>query len=607
MKRELTLQKWFLLTSCCSIVFSIVLICTVSCLVLNRVTRKQASRTGDELVQQKKIEIETKIQGLERTIRDVIYNLELQRLLSEQDREKENSSYDKRIAVNHTISGALNSLSMLDNIAIFSQEGEMIGSMFEFDMIKRAEEYNWFPRVEDSSGETIWLEDDVSLVGDNYGTHIMIPGVKKIRSVYDYDQVRFGQRIGYVYFTLNLDSFLGGSQPDNGNQGRYVFVVSKNGQILGGNDRSRRGTYFSTDLLKEEKNHSYVEYDGGQYLLSYTETGTTSDWNIICLTEKKTILKDVYTTVFVCVALSLALLAVFGYVSVHNARYLSGPILRLEKEFEMAEQGNFAIPIHGKSNLVEIDSLFSRFHVMAYRLDKLITEVYEARIKEEKLIAAARQAQLQSLQMQINPHFLYNTLDSINWMALMEGNEEVSKMILALGHLFRNNMNMADIYTTAREEIENVRLYMYLEQVRFEGRLDYQVEAEEDVLELKVLKYMLQPLVENSIKYGIEPYHKKGTIRIRMKQKEGKLCVTVEDNGKGMEQDTLDALKDMWERTRKNQDMERSGASKQKGVGLYNIMQRLWLSWGEEAQFTIISGVGKGTRMEIEFPVKKVY
>ena len=292
-------------------------------------------------------------------------------------------------------------------------------------------------------------------------------------------------------------------------------------------------------------------------------------------------------------------MAVFCYISVRNAESLSRPIKRLQKEFEMVEEGNFDIEIKEKTGILEVDNLFSRFHVMAYRLDNLIHKVYEAQIKEQKLIVEARQAQLQSLQMQINPHFLYNTLDSINWMALMEGNEEVSRMILALGHLFRNSINTSGIYTTVREEIENIELYMFLEQVRFEGRLDFQVDVDGEVMGETLLKHTLQPLVENSIKHGIEPYHIKGEIRIAITGEGDKLCIVVSDNGKGMKDEVLSSLQQMWANIETAQETRSDGRG---GVGIRNIMKRLWLCYGEQASFVVSSRAEEGTRMELRFP-----
>lgn len=601
MKKKMTLRNRFILTAYLSIACSIILICVVSYILLSSNSRKYAMQASREVVQQKSRDVNTKIQGLEVTIRDIIYSPELQKILSIREPAAQDSLYPGMNSVNHTISRASNSLYMIDNIVIFSGDGEMIGSMFEFDVSKKAQEYGWFEQAEDSNGETVWLRDSVGMVSDNYGPHVAVSAVKKIRSVYDSDLTKIGQELGYVYFTLNMDSMLNFSRSEYTNQGRLVFVASEDSHILGSSDMARRGGMFDAELLEPDKNNTYVAFEGKEYLLTYERADPSTDWYTVCLTERGYILKDAYMAISICAGVSVVLLAVFWYLSVHNAESLSRPIKRLEEEFQMVEQGDFNVQFKEQTGLAEVDNLFSRFHVMAYRLDNLIHEVYEARIKEQKLIVETRQAQLASLQMQINPHFLYNTLDSINWMALMEGNEDVSKMILALGHLFRNNMNTTGIFTTAREEIESVKLYMYLEQVRFEGRLDYRMEVQHAAADAVILKHILQPLVENSIKYGIEPYHIKGIIRIILKKQDETLSIIISDNGKGMKQETLDSLRSLWKGI-DGASGTKAGTSETGGVGIRNIMKRLWLCYGQDASFVINSSETDGTKTEITFP-----
>lgn len=601
MKRKMTLRNRFILTSYLSIALPVILICIVSYVLLSSNSRKFAIQASADVVQQKSGEIRTKMRGLEVTIRDIIYSQELQKLLSSQEERETSDLYLRRISVNETISRASNSLYMIDNIAIFSGDGEMIGSMFEFDNTEKANSYDWYDDAANSKGETIWLKDTVEMTSDNYGPHMTISAVKKIRSVYATDMAKLGQELGYVYFTLNLDSMLNFNQSDYANQGRKVFVSAGNSQIIGGSDRNPWGDMFGETLIAEGNNNTDIIFDGKEYLFTYERTDPSVDWYTICLTERAFILKDAHTAIIVCAGVSIVLLIVFYYLSMRNAESLSSPIKHLEKEFEMVEKGDFDIEIKGQTGIQEIDNLFSRFHVMAYRLDNLIHEVYEARIKEQNLIVEARQAQLQSLQMQINPHFLYNTLDSINWMALMGGNEEVSEMILALGHLFRNNMNTTGLTIVAREEIENVKLYMFLEKVRFEGKLNYQIETEETVLDAVILKHILQPLVENSIKYGIESFSIKGNILISLKQCGDKISIIVSDNGKGMKQETLKDLQYLWE-TIESAEETRTGTYG--GVGIHNIMKRLWLCYGKDAEFVINSSETDGTTMEIRFPLK---
>lgn len=603
MRRKLSLRNRFIFTSYLSIVVSIVLISVVSYTLLSGNSRRFALQANQDIALQTKEKINMKLEELEATVRNIIYGTEMQRILTEQIKEP-NRSYMVRTSVNRAISAAANSLYMMDNIAIFSSGGDMIGSMFEFESSKKAQQYGWYERAAASRGETLWLDDSIEKTGDNNGGHVSISGVKKIRSIYSSGSADMGGDLGHIYISLNLDSILNFGQAEYASAGMSVLIVNKDLQIIGGSEVGRYGQQLQAGLLNLRQNNHYVRLEDKQYLFTYMPVDAADGWYIICLTRKDHIQKHANMAIAICFAVSMVLMAVFWFLSIRNAETLSKPIELLEKNFEMVERGDFNIKIHGQTNIQEINSLFTRFHVMVYRLDNLIHEVYEAKIKEQKLIMDARQAQLQSLQMQINPHFLYNTLDSINWMALIQGNEEVSRMIIALGHLFRNNMNTSGIHTTVKEELESVKLYMYLELVRFEGRLQYEIESEDDVKDAVILKHILQPLVENSIKYGIEPYHIKGNIQISVLKVNDKLAITVMDNGRGMTDEKQKDIRSLWNEIGNNMDKAFSEAGKLNGsgVGIKNIMKRLYLLYGEEALFTIESSENEGTRTCITYP-----
>ena len=173
-------------------------------------------------------------------------------------------------------------------------------------------------------------------------------------------------------------------------------------------------------------------------------------------------------------------------------------------------------------------------------------------------------------------------------------------MILALGHLLRSSISTFDIQTTVREEVENVKLYLFLEQVRFEDKLDFQVDAQEEVLDKPILKYTLQPLVENSIKHGMEPGPGKGKIIVSITGREGRLCIVVRDDGMGMGEEKLTSLRQMWEEI---DSLEESARESHESIGIRNIMKRLWFCYGRDSSFLISCWKGEGTSMEIRIPM----
>ena len=603
MKRAMTLKTRFILTSYCSIVISVFLICIVSYVLLGNLSRKFAIQANQEAVRQKNEDISGRVNGIEVTIRDIIYNSELQKLLNERNMEEGQESkdvYGMRMAVNSSIARASSSLYMIDNIAVFAKDGSMIGSLYEFNTLKKSAEYSWFEKMDRSKGETVWLSDTIHKSRDNYGYHMTISAVKKIRSISSMDGSRMGEELGCVYFTVNLDGLLNFEQEYTGSEDRKMMVVNERYQIIGGTDDKKNGTTFKTRFLKNPVNNMYIINDDQKELFTYGKLSQNMNWYIICMVPEQSILKNFYMSILICAVISVLLLIGFLLVSLRNAESISRPVRLLEKKCELVAKGHFDIR-NENSGILEIDRLFTRFKDMAEQLDNLIHKVYEAKIKEQSLIAESRQAQMQALQMQINPHFLYNTLDSINWMALMAGNEEVSEMILALGQLFRSNMNTSGIYAKVSNAVENVRLYMYLQQVRFEEGLEYQIEVEDDVKDAMILKNLIQPLVENSIKHGIEPWNIKGSVHISIKKSGDLISLAVQDNGHGIAKEQLDHLRQQW----KDIDKEEEEGNTGKGsVGLRNIMRRLWLCYGSKASFVISSNKEKGTSTLINFPLE---
>ena len=262
------------------------------------------------------------------------------------------------------------------------------------------------------------------------------------------------------------------------------------------------------------------------------------------------------------------------------------------------EHGDWQAGITMQTNILEIDQSVQHFNHMAVNLERLMYELYEAELRKQQLQAHYNMAQLLNLQMQINPHFLYNTLDTINWLALMHGDNDISEMVLALGKLFRANVNLFSINATIGEELERVKLFMYLEQKRFGDKLSYKIVVEDSLLCCEMPSLMLQPIVENAIKHGIAPYSKSGSITIRIYLEEGLIRVCVQNNGQAIPYEKLGDLHRMWMQILRD-PLEADESTD--NIGLRNIMKRLSLRYGSDAQFTVASDEN-GTSFLIGFP-----
>ena len=227
---------------------------------------------------------------------------------------------------------------------------------------------------------------------------------------------------------------------------------------------------------------------------------------------------------------------------------------------------------------------------MATKITELINSVIE---KEQQ----SKFLELQTLVYQINPHFLYNTLDSINMLARKNSDLQVANMVTNLSRLFRLSLNRGMDMITVREEIAHVTYYLKIQKLRFEDQLDWHVDVSEDILDIPIMKFIMQPIVENAIYHGIKSKNKYGFIAIRCERKENNLVLVVEDTGKGMDKDTLEKLNQrMHDKIRENRET--------RGYGIWNVNQRIKMFYGEQYGITIESVFRYGTKISITIPAK---
>ena len=232
----------------------------------------------------------------------------------------------------------------------------------------------------------------------------------------------------------------------------------------------------------------------------------------------------------------------------------------------------------------EIGMLYRGFGSMMKRIRTLINEVYLSKITQ-------KEAELKALQAQINPHFLYDTLSLINWKALSVGEEDISRMTLAMSTFYRTALNRGRNMLQVETELSNTRAYLEIQSMLHDGDFDYEIEAQTEILQCESLNLILQPLVENAIHHGIEEKTDgRGKITVRGWKEDNCVWFMVEDNGVGMEQEVADKILTM----------------ESKGYGVRNVDERIRLCYGEKYAMKVESVVGKGTKMTIHFPARRL-
>lgn len=286
----------------------------------------------------------------------------------------------------------------------------------------------------------------------------------------------------------------------------------------------------------------------------------------------------VMTGVTILICIFAAVLAYFI-----TSGMVSSRIERLTHFMQEVQEGSMDMQMESDDR-DEIGMLYRGFGSMMKRIRTLINEVYLSKITQ-------KEAELKALQAQINPHFLYNTLSLINWKALAAGEEDISRMTLALSTFYRTALNRGRNVLQVETELSNTRAYLEIQSMLHDGDFDYEIEAQTEILQCESLNLILQPLVENAIHHGIEEKTDgRGKITVRGWKEDNCVWFMVEDNGVGMEQEVADKILTM----------------ESKGYGVRNVDERIRLCYGEKYAMKVESVVGKGTKMTIHFPARRL-
>ena len=290
----------------------------------------------------------------------------------------------------------------------------------------------------------------------------------------------------------------------------------------------------------------------------------------------------------------LSVLLTFGIVLLvslvimrHAARVMVKPTKKLVDSMTAYQEGNFDSRFEVESQ-DEINQIGMVYNQMADKVQNLIEKNYTLEI-------ANREAEIEFLKMQINPHFLYNCLDTISWLGFSNGNSEITDLAVALGKFLRASIKREDYYTV-KQEMEVVDNYLFIQKYRFGDKIEIRHNIPDEVLNFYIPSFIIQPVIENSIVHGLEEQIEKGILWINIQLCDGKyLQFNLTDNGKGMDEDQL-----------KQVIQNYSDKNKKSSIGLSNVYRRLNLLYGEACEFNVTSVAGEGTEVTFRIPVMQV-
>mgnify|MGYP001851967315 CR=1 FL=1 len=355
---------------------------------------------------------------------------------------------------------------------------------------------------------------------------------------------------------------------------------------------------------QEEKKYSGdISYDGEEYLM-YKGVADINNWQIFILKSKAEMFESVHGLRRLIVGLTIALAGACFIITAVLARQLTSSLQRLALQMNRMRNGEmdarYFYPYKD-----EVGSLAKTFNYMADKIENSMKkqEEYIRILKEERdfveyVQKQKRKAELRALQAQINPHFLYNTLNTITWMAADKGMDEIRILSNSLGRFFRISLSKGAEVISIRDEIAHVRSYLTIQGIRYSEKMKYEIDIPEKLMECTVLKLVLQPLVENSIYHGIKEKEGMSLIRITAEEETGQMGeklmrFVVEDTGMGIGREKLALI---------NGNLKAGVTDRSEGYGIFNINERIRLYYGDAYGLYYESCEGEGTKAILIIP-----
>lgn len=399
------------------------------------------------------------------------------------------------------------------------------------------------------------------------------------RSILDLNSM---QPIGYMVITCDASYFSEDLLTTAGPYSTHSFLVDGERNILASTVPAEIGTAIDTDhkIRNGRMRDPLTNAESFSKIQSDDERG----WEVVSTFEITQFKRQIIGLLLGVLLLMFVLLTIASVITSGMIRKLVAPTERLVEGMNAFGKGDMSVRVEAAGN-DEIAAITRAYNKMADRIQNLMDRVYKMEISN-------KEAELEFLKMQINPHFLYNSLDTISWMGFACGSDDISDMAVSLASLLRASIKQKPVIQV-KEELAVVQSYLNVQHYRFTERFSAKIDVPEDVKEFYMPGFLLQPLIENSIIHGLEGViGRKGLIEVEIRRDGEWLDFSVSDNGTGMTAEQLQALR------KQCRDAEQRNA-----IGVKNVYRRLYLIYGEESRFSIESAPNQGTRISFRIRV----
>ena len=548
----------------------------ITAVLLNRYERtleRQVLADSQKLIGQVEINLNTYLRSMMRSSDAVYYNV-----IKKVDFDKDDISRELSLLYEANKDN-------LVSIACFTRDGELLGAAPVGSLKKNVNitTQSWFEDASDKMENLHFSDLHVQNIFENKsGRYYWVVSLSRGVELTNDGKMSGGILLVDMNFSGIQQLF---TEVNNDGKG-YVYLIGRDGEII---YHPRQNLIFSNIIQENNQTASTYdegvhneEFQGEQRVVVVKTVGYTG-WKIVSVVSKESLFSDLNQTRMM--ALLNLVLAIFLMIFVNQyvAVRITDPLKKLEKSIQGIEMKQQPVVYIGGPPEIQHLGLTIRFMVEELQelTDKMVKE------QEEK-----RKNELDALQSQINPHFLYNTLDSIMWMIESERYEDAVSMVQALGRLLRISLSRGKNVISVGDELQHARSYLAIQKYRYKNKFTSYFEVEPDIEQYKIIKLVIQPLIENAIYYGMEYMDGEGEIHIRAYTREQDLYLEVEDNGPGMPEEQVEHLLTGGEKARK----------KGSGIGLKNVNQRIQLYFGTQYGLEIESEPDEGTVVRIHIP-----
>ncbi|MBC7960599.1 MAG: sensor histidine kinase [Vallitaleaceae bacterium] len=576
--RNLSISKKFVFSLISFVVVPLIVVLILINMIILKQMQENAGMINLEVLKQSKSSLNNFIQDMDFVSMSAISDPQMQSFIKQYDKESADKLEQRVVNLRYNMqSSLLFSRKYISGIAVFQNNRVL----FRYGNLRQNENNELIPSIAQLKGKTLWTP--AQPIKDSTYPDAHTYEISQYRAINDLNILN--NQLAYQRVTVNESYIRSLYEWVISGQSEEMFVINELGQIISATQPQLLGTIIADqDIRKKlfQRSEGFFKDSAGRIISFYAIK--SPHWIVVKVENLQGLSKNdrvLINIIVLCLLLTLVFGAFFGVI---QNRTIIKPITQLSRQASNFREGHYKVETYSSSN-DEIGTLNRSLGEMMLYVEELIEEQYKSKLK-------AKEAELMAMQSHINPHFLYNSLDSIRWMCMAEQKTNIAKQVEALSKIFRHALNMGKSMTTIDQEIDHLQNYILIQKNRYLNKLNVSVDVDKKLMSHPTLKLILQPLVENAIVHGLEKKIGGGNVYVQVYEKNDIIYFKVADDGLGSDEEKiLVMLKD---------DKECHNV-----FALKNIDDRVKHQYGDNYGIEYSSIQGKGTTVLVSIPLER--